>query len=51
LHLNAQGAQVIGYLFGSAGFLVAEFWVLVDVASPVDDFGFDGCSLLIDAGT
>jgi hypothetical protein len=42
---------VIRYLFGSAGFLVAELRVLVDVASPIDDFGLNGCSLLIDAGT
>jgi hypothetical protein len=49
LYLNTQGAQVVGYHFSSTRFFVAQFRVLVDVASPVDYFGFDGRGFLVDA--
>jgi hypothetical protein len=48
LNLNTQGAQVVCYHFSSTRFFVAEFWVLVDVASPVDNFGLDGRGFLVD---
>jgi MFS family permease len=38
------------YLFGGAGFFISQLRVLVDIASPVDDFSLDRCSLLINAG-
>ena len=39
--VQPQRTQVLGHDGGGAELAVAEFWVLVQVASPGDDGGFE----------
>ncbi len=47
---KTQRAQVLGHDAGGAELAVAQFGVLVEVAPPGDDGGFDGRSGLVDGG-
>jgi hypothetical protein len=41
LHLNAKRSQMISNQFGRPYFVVAQFWVLVNIAAPGYTFRFD----------